>query len=264
MHTNLLEASNTVASTLTISYTRHLCVVFSLLSARSSSLDRPRFWRVSVNSSSSRLESKRPLMCPLQLIGQPCLSLLNTLPKILAYSAIHSSKSISRRPSKIAMSLREVRRCEAFWWAGANYPPVLVPPMRSKTWHGFTAARPVSARLSFTIVINPLSILNDESPRTPPPSMHVTVSERAECVMPYQPKDSKHSPSSLSGRPRASINACWVSMRALGNVLNTQANSHSVDNEVAAVYYFNRKTGWRGWELMWALSLVSPTSRGDH
>jgi hypothetical protein len=52
--------------------------------------------------------------------------------------------------------------------AGVAHPPVLVPPIRSKTSHGRgTTLRPRAAR-SFSITSSRMSRL--ESPRMPPPS----------------------------------------------------------------------------------------------
>jgi len=47
---------------------------------------------------------------------------------------------------------------------GKAHPPVLVPPIRSKTSHGFGGCDVLMLLMSC------LSMINDDNPRTPPPS----------------------------------------------------------------------------------------------
>ena len=80
------------------SYTLHL--PFPSLS--SSASDKRRSLRIFLIHSSRTVESNRPLIFPHRLRGKPFFS--NTL----AHASIHSSTSISRRPSIIAIMLTKL------------------------------------------------------------------------------------------------------------------------------------------------------------
>jgi hypothetical protein len=79
---------------------------------------------------------------------------LNTAFISSLYAAMHASTSISSRPSMMAMSLSHQLGLAVM--QSSTYPPVLVPPMRSNTSHGFTWGRPAFWRWWFRRVMRPL------------------------------------------------------------------------------------------------------------
>ena len=94
------------------------------------------------------------------------------------YARIHSSTVMPNRPSMIAMILCGkllVRRTRLV--LARSYPPVLVPPIRSKYSHGRgTLSRPSASR-SFSMIFSRMRRL--DMPRIPPPSAQSQHASRA-------------------------------------------------------------------------------------
>jgi hypothetical protein len=85
-------------------------------------------------------ESNRGLILPFMLTGTRLIFSPKTAAARSLYAAIHSSTSISSRPSIIAISLYD-HMSKRLLESRSTYPPVLVPPIRSNTSHGFTGGR---------------------------------------------------------------------------------------------------------------------------
>lgn len=145
-------------------YTLHL----SLPSLSGSVCDWPLSLRIFLMHSSRTIESNRPLIFPRPLTGNPFF------PKIVlnisVYASIHSWMSISRRPNMIAIILAKLDKTSELIKVEETYPPVLVPPIKSKTSHGLTVGLPSFTLSAFTFAISALRMRSVESPRTPPPS----------------------------------------------------------------------------------------------
>ena len=82
-----------------------------------------------------------------------------------------------------------------------THPPVLVPPMRSKSSYGWTAFSPSFSRSAFTSAIKALRMSSVESPRTPPPSVGFCQSDLDVSFHRILPNDRRHNPVLSKGLP---------------------------------------------------------------
>src|SRR5271168_5320767 len=82
-----------------------------------------------------------------------------------------------------------------------THPPVLVPPMRSKSSYGWTAFSPSFSRSAFTSAIKALRMSSVESPRTPPPSVGFCQSDLGGTFRRILPNDRRHNPVLSKGLP---------------------------------------------------------------
>lgn len=93
----------------------------------------------------------------------------NTAAARSLYAVMHSSTSISSRPSIMASSLdAHISKC--LLEIRSSYPPVLVPPMRSNISHGLTGESSDCFRSWFRRSMMFFNMYRVERPRTPPPS----------------------------------------------------------------------------------------------
>lgn len=128
---------------------------------------------VSLIASSSSFESNLPFACQISFPR-----LIRAVPlrfgrKILSdrrrYACLHSSADNCSRPSMTAIKLFSTS--EMVQIGEETYPPVLVPPIRSKTWYGLS--RESGDRSWLMPFMMSSMIIIDDNPRTPPPSAPV-------------------------------------------------------------------------------------------
>jgi hypothetical protein len=116
----------------------------------------------------SHTESDRAAALPFRLHGKELTFSPKTTSASSLYAAIHSSTSISSRPSMTATSL--LQRSIRLVVNRSTHLLMLVPPIRPNTSHGFAGRRLLFFRLWFSRSILLFKMWSVESLHLPPPS----------------------------------------------------------------------------------------------